>query len=93
MNVIFIILFYIYPSDSQESDGGANTQDRQLQRPTLGDAEILLSACNLIDMNVIFIILFYIYPSDSQESDGGANTQDRQLQRPTLGDAEILLSA
>ena len=24
MNVIFIILFYIYPSDSQESDGGAN---------------------------------------------------------------------
>ena len=27
MNVIFIILFYIYPSDSQESDGGANTQD------------------------------------------------------------------
>ena len=50
MNVIFIILFYIYISDSQESDGGVNTQDRQLQRPTLGDAEILLSACNLIEI-------------------------------------------
>ena len=40
MNVFLLF----YPSDSQESDGGANTQDRQLQRPTLGDAEILLSA-------------------------------------------------
>ena len=61
MNVIFIILFYIYPSDSQESDGGANTQDRQLQRPTLGDAEILLSACNLIkryECNFYYFILY-----------------------------------
>ena len=57
MNVIFIILFYIYPSDSQESDGGANTQDRQLQRPTLGDAEILLSAWRY-ECNFYYFILY-----------------------------------
>ena len=48
---IFIYLFYlcIYPPDSQESDGGANTWGRQLPRPASGDAKILLSASNLIE--------------------------------------------
>ena len=35
---------YIYPPDSQESDGSANTEGKQLPRPAFGDAKILLSA-------------------------------------------------
>ena len=44
----FYFYLYIYPPDSQESDGGANTEGRQLPRPASGDTKILLSACNLI---------------------------------------------
>ena len=45
----FYFNLYIYPPDSQESDGGANTQGGQLPRPASGDAKILLSAYNLIE--------------------------------------------
>ena len=53
--VVFIYLFilfhlYIYPPDSQEIEGGANTEDRQLPRPASGDAKILLFTCNLIEI-------------------------------------------
>ena len=41
---IFFIYLYFYPPDSQESDGGANTQGTQLPRPASGGTKILLSA-------------------------------------------------
>ena len=47
---LFLIYLYIYPPDSQVSDGGANTWGRQLPRPASGDTKILLSACNLIEI-------------------------------------------
>ena len=47
---LFLFYFYIYSSDSQESDGGANTYGKHLPRPASGDAKILLSACNLIEI-------------------------------------------
>ena len=38
---------YIYPPDSQESDGNANTEGiKQLPQPACGDAKILLSVSN-----------------------------------------------
>ena len=40
----------IYPPDSHESDGGANTEGKQLPWPASGDAKMLLSACNLIEI-------------------------------------------
>ena len=44
--IIYFILFYLYIClpDSQESDGGANIQGKQLPRPVSGDPKILLSA-------------------------------------------------
>ena len=56
---IFFIFFYpyIYPPDSQESDRGANTKGKQLPRSASGDAKILLSACNLIDMYIFQLYL------------------------------------
>ena len=44
--IYFLFYLYIYPPDSQESDGGANT----LPRPASGDTKILLYACNLIEI-------------------------------------------
>ena len=44
---LFLFYLYIYPPDSQESDGGANTFGRQLPRPASGNAKILLSVWNL----------------------------------------------
>ena len=41
---------YIYPPDLQESNGGANTQNRQLPRPASEDVKILLFAYNLIEI-------------------------------------------
>ena len=40
----------MYPPESQESDGGANTKGRPLLRTVSGDPKIFLSACNLIDI-------------------------------------------
>ena len=48
--LLFYFHLYIYPPDLQESDGGANTYGRQLPRPASGDAKILLSASNLIEI-------------------------------------------
>ena len=39
----YLVYIYIYPPDSQESDGGAYTYGKQLPRPAFGDAKILLS--------------------------------------------------
>ena len=46
----FIDLFYLYicPPESQESDQTVDTEGKP--RPAFGDAKILLSACNLIDI-------------------------------------------
>ena len=41
---------YIYPPDSKESDGGANTWDKQLPRRGFGDAKILLSGWNFVEI-------------------------------------------
>ena len=46
--IIYLFYLYIYPPDSQESDGGANTYGR----PASEDTKILLSVCNR-DMTVI----------------------------------------
>ena len=46
----FVDTLYIYPPDSQESDGGANAWGKQLLRPTSGDCKILLSASYLIEI-------------------------------------------
>ena len=46
----FFFNLYIYPSDSLESDGGANKEGRQLTRPASRNGKILLSACNLIEI-------------------------------------------
>ena len=51
--LFFYFYLYIYPPDSQESDGGACLQWLQLPRPASGDAKILLSASNLRDITVI----------------------------------------
>ena len=40
----------MYPPDSQESDGGANTLGKELPRPAYGDFKMLLFACNLIEI-------------------------------------------
>ena len=48
--LFFFVYFYIYPADLQESDGGANPQGGQLPRPASGDAKILLSDRNLIEI-------------------------------------------
>ena len=45
-----IFYLYIYPPDSQESDGGAIHRGKQLPRPASGDAKILLSASNLVEI-------------------------------------------
>ena len=47
---IFYFYLYIYPPDSQESDGGAIHRVSNLPRPASGDAKILLSASNLIEI-------------------------------------------
>ena len=49
---LFLFYLYIYPPDSQESDGGANTKGKQLSRPASGDTKIFLSACNLIEIGL-----------------------------------------
>ena len=51
-SIFYFISFYlyIYPPDSQESDGGTNTMGKQLPRPASGNAKILLSACNLMEI-------------------------------------------
>ena len=46
----FYFYLYIYPPDSQESDGGAIHRVSNLPRPASGDAKILLSASNLIEI-------------------------------------------
>ena len=38
---IYSFYLYVYPPDSQESDGGANTLGKQLPQPAFGDAKIL----------------------------------------------------
>ena len=50
---IFYFYLYIYPSDSQESDGGAIyrvSKGKQLPRPAFGDAKIVLPASNLVEI-------------------------------------------
>ena len=47
---LFYFYLYIYPPDSQESDGGAIHRVSNLPRPASGDAKILLSASNLIEI-------------------------------------------
>ena len=44
LSILYLFYLYIYASDSQESNGGANTSGRQLPRPASEDAKILLSA-------------------------------------------------
>ena len=56
LNFVYLFLFYlyIYPPDLQESDGGVNTEGKQLPQPALGDAKILPSACKFNrDMTLI----------------------------------------
>ena len=49
-DLFYLFYLYIYPSVSRESDGGAIYRVGKLPRPASGDAKILLSACNLIEI-------------------------------------------
>ena len=53
---IYFIYLYIYPPDTQESDRGPDTYEKQLPRPASRDAKILLR-CPV----ETFILDFYFY--------------------------------